>query len=530
MKKLKIIAALIISLSYFSCTSQPQPTENCITYKSGFSICSDTIMVDIKGKMTHALKYQDKLYLLFEQQVLKYGGYGKRWLYIFANGQIEKKIDCPERMTVAYLDFYVKNDTIILKPYRNKQCYYLDKEEYTWKEKDETDDLIFEDDKYYVYSLDFGEWGGKTWFKDKKSGIEYLIESKTPLVNKIDTCYYLSGIVKINNPLDLAECKEDRKYENFRDTKKCYSGYEGIKGFEVLYSKADTFKIDTFTFILPQPSPVITSFVYQNKLFSIYIDEDSVAQIAQIENNALNNIQDIGKGFNFYKGYYSYRCKNTNGNNELLMFNSPDKQSFGLMDIVENKISIHYLINQAELAPLRFGSVRADSVFIARLNLILSKLGDLNLTEIDKKEQKWETFDITPNHKIGIGEESYPNTNNYRLDTSKSYLIEEDSLISNSVFYYATEQELVKVVSFDWIKTNLSRRNLDELTRNAFIDKFNFIEGSLSTKFGAPTPAPEKEGKYPHVSWRLPNGFTIKLYNTFKDVKYNRISLVVYKD
>ena len=33
--------------------------------------------------MTHALEYKDKYYVLFEQRLMKYGGYGKRWLYIF---------------------------------------------------------------------------------------------------------------------------------------------------------------------------------------------------------------------------------------------------------------------------------------------------------------------------------------------------------------------------------------------------------------------------------------------------------------
>ena len=63
--------------------------------------------------MTHALKFQDKYYVLFEQRVLKYGGHGKRWLCILSNGQADKVIDCPKEIIATYLDFYVKNDSII---------------------------------------------------------------------------------------------------------------------------------------------------------------------------------------------------------------------------------------------------------------------------------------------------------------------------------------------------------------------------------------------------------------------------------
>lgn len=51
---------------------------------------------------------------------MKYGGYGKKWLYIFSNNQLENVIDCPEEMKTVYLDFYVQYDSIILKPYMDK--------------------------------------------------------------------------------------------------------------------------------------------------------------------------------------------------------------------------------------------------------------------------------------------------------------------------------------------------------------------------------------------------------------------------
>ena len=43
--------------------------------------------------MTHALKFKEKYYVLYEQQILKYGGYGKRYLCVLNNGKVERVVD-----------------------------------------------------------------------------------------------------------------------------------------------------------------------------------------------------------------------------------------------------------------------------------------------------------------------------------------------------------------------------------------------------------------------------------------------------
>lgn len=252
-----------------ACSSaEKKENSSVINFDSGYSLYLDTIYVDIKGEMTHALKYQDKFYVLFKQRVLKYGGYGKRWLYIFSNGQLEKVIDCPQKMETIYLDFYAKNDSLILKPYMDKQSYYLDLQNYRWTEIDKTDDLIFEDEKFQVYSLDFGEWGGKTWFKEKTTGQEYVLESTTPLVNKIYSTYYLTNsfkVLKIEDPKLLNKCSDDITYENIESTGKCYSWYGKPIGFDIVYQDT-TFDYFDFNY---KPH-IVSSFVLNNELLHIY--------------------------------------------------------------------------------------------------------------------------------------------------------------------------------------------------------------------------------------------------------------------
>ena len=130
MNRIFIILFLSFTLFAYNSVACKQKT-NVITLGSGFSLIQDTISISVNGRMTHALEFNDKYYVLFEQRLGEYGGYGKRWLYIFSNNQLEKVIDCPEQMQVGYLDFYVQNDSIILKPYMDKQSYYFDNKNYS---------------------------------------------------------------------------------------------------------------------------------------------------------------------------------------------------------------------------------------------------------------------------------------------------------------------------------------------------------------------------------------------------------------
>ncbi len=414
MVKNMVIIYLIIQFLVFACTNNESKINNKVSeFDNRFSIYQDTINVQIKGKMTHALKYHEKFFILFEQQVLEYGGYGKRWLYIFSNGKLEKIIDCPQKMETVYLDFYVKNDSIILKPYMDKQFYQLDLKNYSWKQINKTDDLIFEDEKFEIYSLDFGEWGGKTWFKDKNDGTEYLIESTTPLINRIGTSYYLTNaheVLKIKNPYELNKCSNDVTYENIETSKKCYSWYGKSIGFDFVYKDTTIKYFDDF-----KKPYFVSSFVLQNELFHVY-ETDTVIYIAKIENNLIKPFKRIAENLKFYNWFYSYRCRNFQGNNELLKFTTKKQNVFGLLEIIDNKILLHYFINKTELSPKIKGSIKSDSIIIKRLNTILKDFNSLKLNSIANKEEDWNSFDITPNHKIGIGD--CWNPKKYIIDTS----------------------------------------------------------------------------------------------------------------
>ena len=117
----KTIQILLFSILILTCNSaNSQKKKNEIILKNGFTVVQDTISIDINGEMTHALKFKEKYYVLYKQQILKFGGYGKRYLCVLNNGKVERVVDCPMELQTVYLDFYVKNAKIGPNDYKVK--------------------------------------------------------------------------------------------------------------------------------------------------------------------------------------------------------------------------------------------------------------------------------------------------------------------------------------------------------------------------------------------------------------------------
>ena len=519
----QIFAILILSLTLFACNGQQN--SNVTNLESGFSLIQDTISISVNGRMTHALEYKNKYYVLFEQRLMKYGGYGKRWLYIFSNNQLEKVIDCPEEMKTVYLDFYLQNDSIIIKPYMDKQSYYLDNTNLKWNEINKTDDLIWEDSDFYAYSLDFGEWGGKTWFKDKKTDSQYVLESTTPLINKIDNTYYLTNsfqVLKIDNPKKLTKCDSDVTYENIEKTGKNYSWYSESKGYEVIYEDEN---VDYFDFSY-HPS-IVSSFVYNDELLHIF-ETDTATYLSRIVNNKIQPFEKILDDVKFFNWHFSYRCKNLNGSNELLKFKTSNDQIYGLITIKGNKIYATFLVNDFELKPKTLGKERSNEIFENRLKTILVDFSKLPLTKVELKEKEWKTFDITPNHKIGIGDSWNPKK--YDIDINKSYLVVEDSIISNSIMYYATKKaDLVRAITMNWEKTQTDRIEFgnEKSTSEVFLKRFNDLVLILTNELGEPNSINEEKKNQSFV-WTTENNINVEIKLSRRD-NYNNIRMVVYE-
>lgn len=322
----------------------------CLALGQSFIVTTKDISLDIKElikpatkiELTHAVKYKEQFYCFFKE-VKKYNSRRDiKFCFVFSNGGTDiKKIEIPNDIQNSfYYDLFIKYDKVLAKTYMDSNTFYFDSEISKWVKIENADDLIFEDEKFYVYSLDFGEWGGKTWFKDKKTELEYAIEVTTPLVNKIDTTYYLTNsfqILKIKNPLTLNKCSNDHTYENIEKNAKFTSWYGKPIGFEILYK--DTTARDFFDF--SYKPHIVSSFVFQNEMLHIY-ETETVTYIAKADNNSIKTIQKIGDKLKFFDRYYSYRSKIQKNGQQLLKFKTDN--GFGLMEIIGLEINTYNLI------------------------------------------------------------------------------------------------------------------------------------------------------------------------------------------
>lgn len=320
------------------------------SFGQSFNTTSINIDLDIKElikpatkvELTHAVKYKNEFYCFFKEIKKDNSRRDIKFCFVFSDtGNDLKKIEVPNDIqNTVYYDLFVKNDKVFAKTYMDSETFYFDYEKLKWVKTKNADDLIFEDEKFYVYSLDFGEWGGKTWFKDKETKIEYAIEATTPLVNKIDTTYYLTSsfkVLKIENPLTLNKCDNDVTYENIEKDAKYASWYGKPIGFEIVYQ--DTTALDYFDFSY-RPH-IVSSFVWQNELLHIY-ETDTATYIAKTDNNSIKPIQKIGNKLSFYNWHYSYRSKIQKDGRQLLKFKTNNK--FGLIEINGQDINTYNLI------------------------------------------------------------------------------------------------------------------------------------------------------------------------------------------
>lgn len=344
---MRISILLLVFASLFSCNENSNKCKaQSNSSKNGqFIVTVDSLIIDLKPYvnpdkvgLTHAIKFGDKYYCYFTD---KKDSYSKYFFAISNKGSIEKEIKLPRDLTDCfYLDLFVLHDTIFSKPYMNDKSYYLDLKTLSWVETPEPDDVIYEDERFYVTCLDFGEWGSTTWFKDKLSGKEYELASSADIINRIDSSYYISGgirVLKIDNPLNLKQCDGDYYYNVIK--KKEYSeGTNSLLGTEAIF---DDTTFSQWDFKEPKLR-IVTSFKVDKRLF--YLCNDSIKTfIAKLENKKMIPIQSLKKKYSTFDWSHSYRCKIQNDDFQLLKFGNKTGSATGFIEIKENKINIRYL-------------------------------------------------------------------------------------------------------------------------------------------------------------------------------------------
>lgn len=291
----------------------------------------ENIQINIPGEPRPWIKYDNKYYCYFEiDSGLSIPG-NLNFYILDKKGKTEAQIDVPQELQTFYFDLYVKNDTIFTTEYNNQETYFLDETNKKWHKTKKGINLYYEDDNYSVYSLDFGEWGGTTWFKDKKTNQQFEIAATTPVINKFNDVYYLTGensILKISDPRKLDLSEEPYEYEKAVLGEKYFrEGSYSINGAEILFLKKDN------EYLRPQQKFWFgTSFVLNNKLYHLYKDSLST-QIGTLMDNKLIPVYTFKSKIIPYTFDYDTRNRIQNNKYQSQQFFTENKNVYGIIEI-----------------------------------------------------------------------------------------------------------------------------------------------------------------------------------------------------
>jgi hypothetical protein len=221
-----------------------------------------------------------------------------------------------------------------------EESYYLDLKTFRWIATKAVDDVIYEDERFYVTYINLGEWGSITWFKDKLSGKEYECASSGTIVNKVESGYYITSnkkVLQIKDPLKMQECSADSYYETIKKKDFSYGSSSTIGTKCIYYDSTNSYKD------LKAPKPRIeTSFRLGNKLYYLCVDNVKT-YIAKLENKKLIPLYRIGESYSLFDWSESYRCKIQMDNSQLLKFYAKKRNVYGFIELNGTQINIRQL-------------------------------------------------------------------------------------------------------------------------------------------------------------------------------------------
>ncbi len=505
-----ILQILILTFLTTSCESQ----ELNVTY--------DNIEINIPGRPGPWLKYGTDFYCYFKTDNDKFSSGSNHQFYILDKiGQIKSQIEVPKKLQTTYYDLYLKNDTIFTTEYYDHNTFYLDQESNSWIETRKREDIYYEDEDYLVYSLDFGEWGGVTWFKNKQTNKQFEIGAITPSVNKLDNAYYLTtgkSILKIDDPTKLEESKEPYIYQKaVLDERFRREGSHSTNGAEII------FEYNSDDYFNPKFS-LTTSFVSQDKLYHLFRDSLGT-QIGRIIENELVPIYTFDSDIKPFYWHYDTRNPIQNNNFQTVQFNTNKDSIYGIIEINPNNVNVVYFKNSYK-EPI-YGKDEIKIWFEKTFEYYYSIFDKLTLDQIDSVEQNINATDITQKHKIST----------YHLDgrdveTPRIYRKMEDGALKLiTMYYYTKDSRKIELINFEWGEyRNKNQSTIDvpalmsegQKVVTLYKPKYDWISNYLKGKFGEPTSYRSKKSGE-EQKWEKGN-VTVLL-----DYSNRYLELIIYK-
>jgi hypothetical protein len=546
--KQKISGILFMLITFvITCFGQQPLPEN---KQAIVKISVDTLFLNLKPYfrqaslvgLQHIVKFHNKFYCIFYETYILGGGsinddnFG---LLVSSQGIVEKRFELPNAIKKKhYMDFFVYQDKIYLKDYyRPYRTYELQISDLHWIQREEVDDIVYEDEDYKTCYLDFGEWGENLWFIDKKNkqyispnnfkkkpnsmlepentkfvrdtySLYEYVTSGGSSVNKWNGSYYITSshaVLKIANPRQLVQCTEETSYYTKRKEQEHMAVYD-IKMGEIIFWDSSYRRFGYPKFF------IITSFISKNQLFHIYYNKGNY-YIGKVENQKMCPIQKIDYEVYSPLDKYCYRGKIQNN---MQLFRFPPKQvnTFGIIELDSSEMKVHFWKHNTDSLP-HAGKIKAMQRFNTLFDTIIEHLEHLPLAKIQTLENllggtntgRYQTW--SDNNKI------YPNKDLAHQESAITYIQVQDTFITNETNYYYTfnqQDTLVKAIFLSWSDTQpyytpsgnrtWSYNSLKKANK-ILPDIIKFISSRLGT--------PKKENKG-DLTWVSKSGITVHLW------------------
>lgn len=177
-----------------------------------------------------------------------------------------------------------------------------------------------------------------------------------------------------------------------------------------------------------------------------------------------------------------------------------------------------------------------NELFINHLNLTINRFKSHNLIELNELlqfEDSLNTEDVSLGHYWSLGDEIYPNINNYIFGNPISYRRLECPYFDGTVnFFYTKKEKSIKVVSYEWKEFKeddfpIFPNSNSEGKNKAFEEKYDFVLTEISKLLGEPKYNETEDSGRRQTKWKSKDNINAYLFN-FSSI--NEIRLFIYKE
>ncbi len=471
--------------------------------------------------LKNAVKFNNKYYCIINETPLTEPSWNtNKFIIISDEGDFVKEVELPDKfIKTFYTDLFIYNDRVTIKDYYTSNTFYLDTIQYKWIETEEADDLIYEDEGFYITYMDFGEWGSTTWFRDKKTNKEYDVYGFSN-VFRLNGDFYFITYGKVNKLKDISKLKlskEDYYYKKIKNGSALEKQFFGsINEPELITCFQDT-NYDRYS--RRNYTSIMTSFIANNKLYHVCSDSTK-KYIGYVSNKNIILIDTLPDDILMFNLDNSYRCRIQKDNSQIIKFNHKgDKNQFGFIEIKDDNIKIRYFIHDIDSVNY-IGKERFEMAFDSIFNYLINNK-DINISQIDSLENIYGCIDT----KLVFTKRNTRNTK-LNLVGGKRYFIIRDSIISNRIDYFYTENDsLAKQINFKWNKTPTYRKvsknksegymsflnkSYESPYKKEFDIQFDDILDKITKQLGKPII--EKGANFTNYKWEKEGYFNLELY------------------